>query len=182
MLHTHRVLSFVAKASFSPFGSGFAGFRSGQEACSNRSAREGRTPNHRALQWQGPDWLGREQEVLVRRGRRHCWEKHQDEVKVSTYLLTDKKFSDFRLTFEFKLAKSEMHSGIAMWGRVCAEKRRPVYLRRTSGDVSIRVWLLRSLWPQHDSQQCRQGQEGSASNTTGTKWRFSPRAIGFGSC
>jgi hypothetical protein len=51
--------------------------------------------------------------------------KNTDEVKVSTYLLTEKKFSDFRLVFEFKLAKSEMHSGIAMWGRIAPEKGDP---------------------------------------------------------
>jgi hypothetical protein len=51
--------------------------------------------------------------------------KNENEVKVSTYLLTDRKFSDFRLVFEFKLAKSEMHSGIAMWGRVAPEQGDP---------------------------------------------------------
>jgi hypothetical protein len=51
--------------------------------------------------------------------------KNDDEVKVSTYLLTKQKFSDFRLVFEFKLAKSEMHSGIAMWGHVAPEKGDP---------------------------------------------------------
>ncbi len=49
--------------------------------------------------------------------------KNTDEVPVSTYLLTKKKYSDFRLVFDFKLAKSEMHSGIAMWGRIAPEKR-----------------------------------------------------------
>jgi Domain of Unknown Function (DUF1080) len=48
--------------------------------------------------------------------------KNADEVKVSTYLLTKRKFSDFRLVFDFKLAKSEMHSGIALWGRVAPDK------------------------------------------------------------
>jgi hypothetical protein len=51
--------------------------------------------------------------------------KNTDQVKVSTYLLTKKKFSDFRLVFEAKLAKSEMHSGIAMWGRLAPEQGDP---------------------------------------------------------
>jgi hypothetical protein len=51
--------------------------------------------------------------------------KNSEEVKVSTYLLTKRKFSDFRLVFEFKLAESEMHSGIALWGRVAPEKNDP---------------------------------------------------------
>ena len=48
--------------------------------------------------------------------------KNKDEVKVSTYLLTKRKFTDFRLTATVKLVKSEMHSGIAFWGRVAPEK------------------------------------------------------------
>jgi hypothetical protein len=51
--------------------------------------------------------------------------KNTEPIKVSTYLLTEKKFSDFRLVFEFKLAKSEMHSGIAMWGRNAPDKGDP---------------------------------------------------------
>jgi hypothetical protein len=48
--------------------------------------------------------------------------RNTDEVKVSTYLLTGRKFSDFRLVFDFKLAQSEMHSGIALWGRLAPDK------------------------------------------------------------
>lgn len=48
--------------------------------------------------------------------------KNTEPVKVSTYLLTERKFSDFRLVFESKLAESEMHSGIAMWGRIAPDK------------------------------------------------------------
>jgi hypothetical protein len=39
-------------------------------------------------------------------------------INYSTYLLTKQKFSDFRLIFSAKLAKSEMHSGVALWGKV----------------------------------------------------------------
>ena len=64
------------------------------------------------------------------------WEGHQDlwsvqdgvivaknskPIKVSTYLLTKRKFSDFRLTCTVKLVQSEMHSGIALWGRNAPE-------------------------------------------------------------
>jgi hypothetical protein len=51
--------------------------------------------------------------------------KNTEPIEVSTYLLTKKKYSDFRLVFEFKLAESEMHSGIAMWGRVAPDKGDP---------------------------------------------------------
>ncbi len=48
--------------------------------------------------------------------------KNEGEIPVSTYLLTKKKYGDFRLTAKVKLAKSEMHSGISFWGRVAPEK------------------------------------------------------------
>ena len=51
--------------------------------------------------------------------------KNSDEVPVSTYLVTKRKFADFRLTAKVKLATSEMHSGIAFWGRVAPEKGDP---------------------------------------------------------
>lgn len=44
--------------------------------------------------------------------------KNSSPLKYSTYLLTKKKFSDFRLTFAAKLVESEMHSGVAFWGEV----------------------------------------------------------------
>jgi hypothetical protein len=53
--------------------------------------------------------------------------KNKDEVKVSTYLLTKRKFSDFRLLATVKLVESEMHSGIALWGRVIPEKGKYTY-------------------------------------------------------
>lgn len=48
---------------------------------------------------------------------------NSEKVPVSTYLLTDKNYSDFRLVFDFRLGKeNEMHSGIAMWGKVAPDK------------------------------------------------------------
>ena len=37
--------------------------------------------------------------------------------KASTYLVTEKAYRNFRLIFEAKLVTSEMHSGIALWGK-----------------------------------------------------------------
>lgn len=51
--------------------------------------------------------------------------RNTEPVPVSTYLLTERKFSDFRLVFDFMLAQSEMHSGIAMWGRIAPERGDP---------------------------------------------------------
>jgi hypothetical protein len=39
-------------------------------------------------------------------------------IAYSTYLLTKRKFTDFRLIFSSKLVESEMHSGVALWGKV----------------------------------------------------------------
>ena len=45
--------------------------------------------------------------------------KNTTPLKYSTYLLTKNKYSDFRLTFAFKLLEgSEMHSGVSFWGEV----------------------------------------------------------------
>jgi hypothetical protein len=68
-------------------------------------------------------WVGHEKYWSVQDGV--IIGKNTKTVPVSTYLLTKRKFSDFRLVFEFKLARSEMHSGIAMWGRVAPEKGDP---------------------------------------------------------
>jgi hypothetical protein len=51
--------------------------------------------------------------------------KNSEKVPVSTYLLTKRAFSDFRLTARVKLVESEMHSGIAFWGRVAPEHGDP---------------------------------------------------------
>jgi hypothetical protein len=49
--------------------------------------------------------------------------KNKDEIKVSTYLLSKKSFTDFRIVCKFKLVEgSEEHSGIAFWGRVAPDK------------------------------------------------------------
>jgi hypothetical protein len=48
--------------------------------------------------------------------------KNKEEVKVSTYLQTKRKFTDFRLKATVKLVESEMHSGIAFWGRKAPDK------------------------------------------------------------
>jgi hypothetical protein len=44
--------------------------------------------------------------------------KNTDPLKFSTYLLTKANYTDFRLTFSSKLVESEMHSGVAFWGKV----------------------------------------------------------------
>jgi len=47
--------------------------------------------------------------------------KSTEPVPVSTYLLTKDNYTDFRLLATVKLVESEMHSGIAFWGRNAPE-------------------------------------------------------------
>jgi hypothetical protein len=44
--------------------------------------------------------------------------KNDKPISFSTYLLSKHKFRDFRLVLSAKLVKSEMHSGVAFWGKV----------------------------------------------------------------
>jgi hypothetical protein len=43
--------------------------------------------------------------------------KNTKPLKYSTYLLTKQKYREFRLVFSARLVQSEMHSGVALWGR-----------------------------------------------------------------
>ena len=68
-------------------------------------------------------WTGHAQYWSVRDGA--IVGRNTSPVPVSTYLLTERRFTDFRLVFEALLAQSEMHSGLAMWGRVAPERGDP---------------------------------------------------------
>ncbi|MEX0677617.1 MAG: DUF1080 domain-containing protein [Pirellulales bacterium] len=68
-------------------------------------------------------WHGNEKLWSVKDGA--IVAKNLQPVKVSTYLLTDRKFTDFRLLATVKLVRSEMHSGISLWGREAPEKGDP---------------------------------------------------------
>jgi hypothetical protein len=49
----------------------------------------------------------------------------ENPPQASTYLVTDKSYKNFRLIFESKLVESEMHSGIAFWGKPVEMKGDP---------------------------------------------------------
>ena len=49
----------------------------------------------------------------------------ENAPKASTYLVTKKKYRNFRLIFESKLVTSEMHSGIALWGKTVEKEGDP---------------------------------------------------------
>ena len=68
-------------------------------------------------------WVGHEKHWSVQDGV--IVAKNTEAVPISTYLLTKEKFTDFRLTLKAKLVTSEMHSGIALWGRIAPERGDP---------------------------------------------------------
>jgi len=108
--------------------------------------------------------------------------KNTKEVPVSTYLLTKRKFTDFRLTATVKLKKwkSDMHSGIAFWGRKASEK----------GDAHTYAGHL-VMFPTGGGMFDLFGRGGlpvsgepakkAAGSGTGTSWRSWPRATGCAS-
>ena len=62
-------------------------------------------------------WQGHAKYFSVKDGVIIAKNTKQNAPKVSTYLLTKKKYRNFRLVFEAKLVQSKMHSGIAIWGK-----------------------------------------------------------------
>jgi CubicO group peptidase (beta-lactamase class C family) len=49
----------------------------------------------------------------------------ENAPRASTYLLTKRKYRNFRLIFESRLVTSEMHSGIALWGKTIEKEEGP---------------------------------------------------------
>lgn len=71
-------------------------------------------------------WIGHSELWTVKDGM--IVGKHTEPTKVSTYLLTERKFTDFRLLASGKLIEDlkqrerKIHSGIAFWGRNAPER------------------------------------------------------------
>ena len=83
--------------------------------------REGKSETIKLFNGKDLDgWVGNEDLWSVKDGE--IVGKNKDEVKVSTYLLTKQNFTDFRIVAKTKLVQSEMHSGIAFWGKNAPEK------------------------------------------------------------
>ena len=96
------------------------GFCFGDDKTAEVPPRKGKSET--IVQFNGKDlsgWAGHFKYWSVQDGA--IVAKNTEPVKVSTYLLTDQNFSDFRITAKVKLVQSEMHSGIAFWGRVAPE-------------------------------------------------------------
>src|SRR5712691_9569418 len=76
--------------------------------------------------------------------------KNDKPLKFSTYLLTKKKYTDFRLVFAAKLAESEMHSGVAFWGEVKPSVSKDPEADRTKYTYAGHLVMFPSGWGMFD--------------------------------
>ncbi len=72
--------------------------------------------------------------------------KNTEPIKFSTYLLTKRKFTDFRLIFSAVLVESEMHSGVALWGKVKPEVSKDPEADRTNYTYAGHLVMFPSNW------------------------------------
>ncbi len=120
-MHTHRLLALLAFAVALMLTPIIGPALAQKKEPPNVPPRKGKTET--VALFNGKDltgWVGHDKYWSVKDGV--IIGKNTDPVPVSTYLLTKDNYTDFRLVFDFKLAQSEMHSGIAMWGRAAPEK------------------------------------------------------------
>lgn len=76
--------------------------------------------------------------------------KNTKPILQSTYLVTKEKFTDFRLTFDFKLAESEMHSGVAFWGKINPNVRPDPEKEQTKYTYQGHLVMFPSGWGMYD--------------------------------
>lgn len=76
--------------------------------------------------------------------------KNTKPIKFSTYLLTKKKFTDFRLVFSAKLVESEMHFGVAFWGEVRPSVSKEPEKDRTKFTYAGHLVMFPSGWGMYD--------------------------------
>src|SRR5262245_9748237 len=76
--------------------------------------------------------------------------KNTRPLKFSTYLLTKKNYTDFRLVFAAKLVESEMHSGVAFWGEVRPSVSKDPEKDRTKYTYAGHLVMFPSGWGMYD--------------------------------
>jgi hypothetical protein len=72
------------------------------------------------------------------------------KLKFSTYLLTKRNFSDFRLIFAAKLVEAEMHSGVSFWGEVRPSVSKNPDKDRTKYTYAGHLVMFPSGWGMYD--------------------------------
>jgi len=71
-------------------------------------------------------WKGKtEKYFTVKDGIIIARNDEKNALKASTYLVMEKSYRNSRLIFEAKLVTSEMHSGIALWGKKVEKESDP---------------------------------------------------------
>lgn len=76
--------------------------------------------------------------------------KNTEPLKFSTYLLTKKNYTDFRLTFAAKLVESEMHSGVCFWGAVKPDVAKDPKKERSEYTYAGHLVMFPSGWGMYD--------------------------------
>ncbi len=88
----------------------------------------------------------------------------ENAPKASTYLVTKKPYRNFRLIFEAKLVQSEMHSGIALWGKTVEKEGDPFsYMGHLvmfpSGYGYYDLYRRNSIYPDKDGVAKKAGKQ-----------------------
>ena len=93
--------------------------------------------------WEGYDdlWSVKEGVIVA---------KNTKPLKFSTYLLTKKNYTDFRLVFSAKLVQSEMHSGVSFWGEVRPTVSKNPDEDRTKHTYAGHLVMFPSGWGMYD--------------------------------
>jgi hypothetical protein len=76
--------------------------------------------------------------------------KNTKPIQHSTYLLTKDKYTDFRLIFSAKLAESEMHSGVAFWGKNPPDNLKDAAKQRGEYTYQGHLVMFPSGWGMYD--------------------------------
>lgn len=120
----HRIVLLTATLSI-------AGSTSAQEATGwSESFIEKLPKEEKAVRlWNGKDftgWKGQTEKYFSIDGNEIVAKNTKENAPaVSTYLVTEKHYRNFRLIFEAKLVESEMHSGISLWGKTVEKSGDP---------------------------------------------------------
>jgi hypothetical protein len=95
--------------------------------------------------------------------------KNTKPLTFSTYLLTKKKYTDFRLVFAAKLVESETHSGVAFWGEVRPSVSKDPEKDRTKYTYAGHLVMFPSGWGMYDlfGREGRLGVDGGPAKKVG---------------
>lgn len=121
----------------------------GQKKVTDNQAKKGKSETIKLFNGKDFDgWEGYEDLWSVKDGV--IVAKNTKPVAISTYLVTKRKFSDFRLIFSAKLVESEMHSGVALWGKVNPAVSKDPEKERSKYTYQGHLVMFPSGWGMYD--------------------------------